>query len=147
MAAITILAILDPHVTWILPTKFRVNWPWGIEGVVFWSKLLMLYNRQCMKDTGWSQKLTQHIVLRWANKIGRWTYMLKGNNPRVKKFFFKSWTSSHHNGRIRLWTDQPTDWPTGVWLLYIPSQNLFASVQKLLTDYKKIYIQTTTMIP
>ena len=31
----TILAIFDLQVTLMLPTKYRVNWPRGVEGVGF----------------------------------------------------------------------------------------------------------------
>ena len=36
----TIIASFDVQVTPILPTKFRVDWPRGVGGVVFQSKLL-----------------------------------------------------------------------------------------------------------
>ena len=41
-----ILAIFDLQVTPMLPTKFLVNWPRGIGGVVFQSKLLTPHDGQ-----------------------------------------------------------------------------------------------------
>ena len=47
-----VLASFDLHVTLMLPTKFRVNYPRGVEEVGFLSKLLTPHDRRWKRDDG-----------------------------------------------------------------------------------------------
>ena len=64
LAIRTILAIFILKVTLILPTKFGVNWPRGVGGVVFQSKLL----------TPLDGRLTSHQTVFVFRQVVKWTY-------------------------------------------------------------------------